>query len=111
MLAAYSSEGKAWLDAMNAHTAENYAVLQRAIRKMPRLSVSPLEGTYVAWLDCRRLGFDSEALQHFFEHGAEYGAAGFYRWNIATTRQNLEVALSQLEGAYQKNFNDMEVQR
>ena len=43
--------------------------------------------------------------------GAEYGAAGFYRWNIATTRQNLEVALSQLEGAYQKNFNDMEVQR
>ena len=119
VLAAYSSEGKAWLDAMNAHTAENYAVLQRAIRKMPRLSVSPLEGTYVAWLDCRRLGFDSEALQHFFEHdagiiadpGAEYGAAGFYRWNIATTRQNLEVALSQLEGAYQKNFNDMEVQR
>lgn len=119
VLAAYSSEGKAWLDAMNAHTAENYAVLQRAIRKMPRLSVSPLEGTYVAWLDCRRLGFDSEALQHFFEHdagiiadpGAEYGAAGFYRWNIATTRQNLEVAISQLEGAYQKNFNDMEVQR
>lgn len=119
VLAAYSSDGKAWLDAMNAHTAENYAILQRVIRRMPRLSVSPLEGTYVAWLDCRRLGFDSDALQRFFEHdagiiadpGAEYGADGFYRWNIATTRQNLEAALSQLEDAYQKFFNDMEVHR
>lgn len=119
VLAAYSNEGKAWLDAMNTHTAENYALLQRAIRRLPRLSVSPLEGTYIAWLDCRRLGLDNEALQRFFEYdagiiadpGAEYGADGFYRWNIATTRQNLEAALSRLENAYQNIFNDMEVQR
>lgn len=119
LLAAYSEEGADWLRAMNRHTAEIYELIRTCLEKdMPRLSLSPLEGGYIAWLDCRRLGLDEEALRRFFEQealicadpGAEYGEAGrgFYRWNIATTKANVERALSQLKTAYDKRFKNKE---
>lgn len=113
VLAAYSKDGAAWLRAMNAHTAKNHVLITETLRqKMPLLSLSPLEGTFVAWLDCRRLGLNDDALQRFFEQeallfadpGVEYGASGFYRWNIATPSANIRKALKLLKAAYDRHF-------
>lgn len=116
VLAAYSDEGARWLREMNRHTAEIYELIRAGLEKdMPLLSLSPLEGGYVAWLDCRKLGLDEEELRRFFEQdaricgdpGGEYGEAGrgFYRLNIATPRANIEKALLQLKTAYDKRFS------
>lgn len=113
LLAAYSEEGAAWIRDMNAHTAHNHALIRQAIETyMPRLFLSPLEGTFVAWLDCRALGLDDEELQRFFEEearifadpGIEYGSSGFYRWNLATPSLTIRRALEQLKTAYDRHF-------
>lgn len=119
LLAAYSDEGAVWLREMNRHTAEIYEMIRtRLEQEMPLLSISPLEGGYIAWIDCRGLGLSDGELRHFFEQealicadpGCEYGetARGFYRWNIATPKANMEKALSQLKAAYDKKFHKEE---
>lgn len=115
LMAAYSPEGAAWLEAMNAHTAGNAKLIEEAFReRMPKLRLWPVEGTFIGWIDCRPLGLDDEQLQRFFEEagifadpGIEYGpeGSGFYRWNLGTPRQNIELALELLEAAYGK-LND-----
>lgn len=109
--AAYTEEGVQWLQQMNQHTLENYRLLAHAIQtSMPLFSLSPLEGTFTAWIDCRRLGLTSDELHNFFEReahvypdwGEEYGpgGAGFIRINLATTRQNMIKAIQYVEKAY-----------
>ena len=85
VLAAYSEDGAAWIHAMNAHTKENYELIRDTFaEEMPLLSISPLEGTFVAWIDCRKLGMNDDSLQYFFKNAAkiyadpgyEYGEGG-----------------------------------
>ncbi len=112
--AAYTPQGADWVKQMNAHTLENYHILTEALKEMPLISVSPLEGTFVAWLDCRRLKLSDKEIEHFFmddallwaDWGEEYGpgGSGFVRMNIATTREKLETALTNLKKAYKARF-------
>jgi cystathionine beta-lyase len=61
------------------------------------------------WLDCRELGKDDMALQHFMREKARVGlddgfifgdgGAGFQRMNIACPRVILEEALRRIETA------------
>jgi cystathionine beta-lyase len=37
---------------------------------LSEISVVPPEGTYLIWLDCRRLGLDQEGLKRLMEHKA-----------------------------------------
>ena len=69
----------------------------------------PLEGTYLAWIDCRAAGMTSEALaarlladgRLFVNPGSIYGAAGegFIRLNIACPRTLLADGLERLKKA------------
>jgi cystathionine beta-lyase len=112
--AAYTEKGWGWVQQMNAHTLSNYNMLTDAVKEMPLLSVSPLEGTFVAWLDCRKLNLSDKEIEHFFmedallwaDWGEEYGpgGSGFVRMNIATTREKMETALSNLKKAYKARF-------
>jgi cystathionine beta-lyase len=62
--------------------------------------ITPLQGTYLAWLDCRAYGLTSEQLvEHIAKHGGVllnagtmYGKAGegFVRMNLATQRARVE---------------------
>lgn len=113
--AAYTDKGWDWVQQMNAHTLENYSLLQAALKEMPLITSSPLEATFVAWLDCRRLGMTDKEIEHFFmdeallwaDWGEEYGpgGSGFVRMNIATTKEKMETALENLKKAYSKRFN------
>ena len=113
--AAYTDKGWDWVQHMNAHTLENYNLLQAALKEMPLITASPLEATFVAWLDCRRLGMTDKEIEHFFmdeallwaDWGEEYGpgGSGFVRMNIATTKEKMETALANLKKAYSKKFD------
>ncbi|MEU0489274.1 aminotransferase class I/II-fold pyridoxal phosphate-dependent enzyme [Nocardiopsis sp. NPDC006139] len=53
------NEGGAWLDALLAGLAANRELLGRLLAEhLPGVGYTPPEGTYLAWLDCRGLGFD-----------------------------------------------------
>ena len=109
LTAAYN-EGDEWLDALNAYLAENYRFLRDYLaRELPQYTVLPLEGPYLAWIDSRAAGMDSEALAErlltkgrlFVNPGAIYGPAGnaFIRLNIACPRKLLADGLERFKKA------------
>ena len=107
--AAYT-KGEAWLEELLAYLKENLKYLEGYIKeKIPGLKVYPLEGTYLAWVDCSSLGMDDEALRDFmlkkarlwFDAGTMFGSGGsmFMRINIGCPRSILKQALERLEEA------------
>lgn len=106
LIAAYN-HGDAWMDALNEYIYGNYQLLCHTFaRVLPQLTVTRLEGTYLAWVDCRKLGMTSERLtQHLLDNahvmvnsGAMYGITGdgFIRINLATQRSRLNEALHRM---------------
>jgi cystathionine beta-lyase len=105
--AAYT-RGEPWLTELLSYLAGNYARLSEALAGGP-VRVMPLEGTYLAWLDCRALGLDDEALKAFFldrarlwlDEGVKFGpqGSGFMRLNLACPRATLDEALTRLAAA------------
>ena len=74
-------------------------------REMPGISMARPEGTYLAWLDCRRAGIQGNPQEFFLEHarvalndGAEFGSggAGFVRINFACPRALLSEGLARM---------------
>jgi cystathionine beta-lyase len=59
--AAALRSGGEWLDALLAGLHDNRRLLDELLAEhLPTVSWSPPAATYLAWLDCRRLGFDDE---------------------------------------------------
>ncbi len=107
--AAYMS-GEAWLDELLVYLRGNLKYLEDFIeKKIPGLKVYPLEGTYLAWVDCSSLGLSDEKLKDFMlkkaklwlDEGTMFGSGGsmFMRVNIACPRSTLKMALERLEKA------------
>lgn len=106
---AYRS-GEAWLEEALAYIAENYRFLQRYVAEaLPALRVLPLEGTYLAWVDCRGLGAAAATIaQHWLDEARVYlndgaafgpGGVGFVRINLACPRALLAAALERMRAA------------
>ncbi|MBR5520651.1 MAG: aminotransferase class I/II-fold pyridoxal phosphate-dependent enzyme [Oscillospiraceae bacterium] len=113
--AAYTEEGRQWVKQMNEHTLENYNLLKNAIEtEMPLLGVSPLDATFVAWIDCRKLALSDHEIEKFFvdnaliraDWGEEYGpgGSGFVRMNIGTTKDVMRTAVNNLVKAYKEKY-------
>lgn len=101
--AAYRDCGD-WHAALIAYLRANRDRVLTAIRTLPRLSVTPIEATYLAWIDCRALGRDDPA--GFFEaagvglsNGSDFGAPGFVRLNFGCPRVTLDEALRRMARA------------
>jgi cystathionine beta-lyase len=103
-------EGDEWLEQVLAYLQANLDFLVRYVKEhIPRIDVIKPEGTYLVWLDCRRLSMDNLALRSFFREKAKVGlddgfifgpvGAGFERMNIACPRATLEEALKRIERA------------
>ncbi len=103
--AAYDAGGP-WLAALMAYLDGQRAFLGDLLAEhLPEVGYRPPEGTYLAWLDCRRLGLGDHPAEFFLEHagvaltdGPACGAvgAGFARLNFATPRPDLEQPVRQL---------------
>lgn len=107
--AAYS-DGEAWYDAMLSYVDANLDFAVDFINtRIPVLHAVKPEGTYLLWVDCRRLGLHGKELDDFIQKeaglwldgGTMFGPAGdgFQRINVATSRAYLARGLSQLEQA------------
>lgn len=74
--------------------------------EFPAVRVTPLEGTYLLWIDFGPLGIESKELDRilrqeahlFFDDGGIFGAAGagFERWNLACPSAYIKSALDRL---------------
>lgn len=100
-----------WVDELVDYVYDNYLFMKQLLAQhFPSLWVSPLEGTYLAWVDCaslepdqdKRAAFLTGQAGLFLSHGAQFGAPTFERINLACTRQVLSEALDRLLAAAQK---------
>lgn len=108
-LAAYS-EGREWLNQLLVYLKDNFDFLSGWLsRELPEISVSPVEGTYLAWLDCRNAKVDQDTLSKLviekgrlgLMDGGHFGKGGkgFLRMNFACPRSMLSDGLSRLKMA------------
>lgn len=103
-------DGDDWLEQMLDYLQRNLEFMIEYVKDhIPKLGIIKPEGTYLVWLDCRRLGMDNLALRAFFREKAKVGfddgyifgpaGAGFERVNIACPRSTLQEALIRIERA------------
>ncbi len=106
-IAAYNESGD-WLDALRRYLYANYECVRDFFAEhLPQYTVTPLEGTYLVWINCTPSGMDGDEItrrlmqeQHLLVNsGSMYGAGGeaFVRLNIACPRSRLTDALRRME--------------
>lgn len=105
LIAAYSDEGREWLDALRGYVYENYLFLREYLgRRLPQCPVARLEATYLPWVDVSKLGLGADELVEMLldkakvwvNSGVMYGADGYVRFNIACPRATLAEALERI---------------
>lgn len=96
--------GEPWRRALLDYLRVNRDRVAARIAAMPGLETTPVEATYLAWIDARSLARASPAA--FFEaagvglsDGAPFGGEGFVRLNFACPRALLDRALDRMEAA------------
>ena len=105
-------DGQEWLDQCLSYLKDNRDFLADYVReKLPSIYMSRMEGTYLAWLDCRQSGIPGNPY-HFFlkeskialNNGAECGKGGegFVRLNFACPRKTLSDALDRMSEALER---------
>ena len=105
--AAYE-HGDEWYEAMHKYVSENIAYTKQFIEeKLPDITIVETEGTYLMWLDFRKLGLSESELEDlivkkaklWLDSGRIFGTAGkgFQRINVACPRKTLTEALTRLE--------------
>ena len=103
-------DGQAWLDELLRYLEANRDFVSEYVRsRLPGVSMSPPEATYLAWLDCRNAGIPGNDAFTFFlqkarvalNDGALFGAggAGHVRLNFGCPRPLLTRALDQMRDA------------
>ena len=102
-LAAYR-DGEPWRQALIDYLRGNRNMVADRVAAMPGISMTPVEATYLAWIDCRRLGAENPA--RYFEdagvglyNGADFGTPGWVRLNFGTRRALLAEALDRMQRA------------
>lgn len=104
------NEGEDWLSQVLEYIEANLNFLEDYLRQhIPQITLIRPQGTYLVWLDCRKLGLTKEALQQlmfekarlYFEEGSIFGleGEGFERINIACPRSLLAEALERMRKA------------
>lgn len=105
--AAYN-DSEDWLEALNAYIWGNYQLLKDTLtQRLPKLKVTQLEGTYLAWVDISGLGMKSDAVTEkllreghvFVSSGTLYGkeaGEGFIRINLACPKAVLAEGLNRI---------------
>lgn len=101
--AAYSA-GEAWRRELIAYLRDNRDLVLDEVGRMPGLSVTHVEATYLAWIDARQTRIEQPA--RFFEEagvglsdGADFDAPGFIRLNFGCPRPLLIEGLRRMRAA------------
>jgi cystathionine beta-lyase len=110
-LAAYR-DGQEWLEQVLQYLEGNRDYLFDYVKvHLPNLRMGELEGTYLAWLNCRNTNIQGKPYEFFLKEarvalndGAAFGKGGegFVRLNFACTREVLTQALGRMKAALEK---------
>jgi cystathionine beta-lyase len=109
LISAYT-KGEPWLEELVPYIKSNIEFVSEFLKnKVPQVSTSKNEGTYLVWLDFRKLKMTNSELKSFLiekaklglNQGIDFGeeGSGFARLNAATSRVILEKAMNQLKEA------------
>mgnify|MGYP000894293049 CR=1 FL=1 len=101
--------GEEWLEEVLAYLDNNISFLESYLQEhLPEARCTPLEGTYLAWVDLRAYGYTQEELkekileeaQVLIEEGTIFGeeGKGFIRINIACPINILKEGLKRIAG-------------
>jgi cystathionine beta-lyase len=112
----YTAAAAAYRDCSDWHAGlldylrGNRDSVARAINEMPLLSLTPVEATYLAWIDVR--SSDLKNPVKFFEDagvglqdGIEFDGRGFLRLNFGCARALLEKALKRMSTAMERSVS------
>jgi cystathionine beta-lyase len=110
--AAYA-HGEQWLDQLLNYIERNYNLLKGSLQEsIPEILVSPMQATYLSWLDFSALGMEDKDLRSFIinesrlglNDGPVFGPGGeqHQRMNIATPSSVLMEGIERLVDAVQK---------
>ncbi|MFC3721938.1 MalY/PatB family protein [Neoaquamicrobium sediminum] len=102
--------GEPWLEELLVYVQANHTHFADAINSLNHgLRVLPADSLYLAWMDCRDLGMDAEALNTFmltkarvwFDKGQKFGAEGhgYMRVNLGCPRATVDEAITRLTHA------------
>jgi cystathionine beta-lyase len=105
--------GDTWYQAMLKYVEGNIKFVREYIKnELPQIGMIEPEGTYLVWLDFRKLGLTEPELEHlvtieanlWLDSGAVFGKVGegFERINVACPQSTLRQALEQLKAAIGK---------
>lgn len=101
--AAYKDAGQ-WHEQLLEQLRKNHAYLEHEIRNIPGLVMSPMEATYLAWINTDGLPVENAA--EFFEGfgvglspGAGFGRENYVRLNFACPMSQLEEAIRRIKYA------------
>lgn len=114
-LAAYQ-HGDEWLSQLLIYLEGNFQALVNNLQEnIPVIKITPIEGTYLAWLDCRDLELEKSPYEFFLQNaGVAFndgkifgpGGEGFVRFNFGCPRslmiEGLERMKQALENVKQK---------
>jgi cystathionine beta-lyase len=104
------THGDIWLQELKTHLWQNFVVLEKLCEKYPQyIKITPIQATYLAWLDCRGIGKNSKQIEQFFIHKAKLGltrgiffskaGSGFMRLNFAVSSVAMKKIIKQLDTA------------
>lgn len=101
-LAAYQC-GEEWRGELINYLRINRDLIYQYIDPIPKVSVSKIEGTFLAWIDVRSLGLNNPT-DFFATHakvqlldGSDFSAPGFIRLNFGCETSKLEQALIKIK--------------
>ena len=96
-----------WLSSLIGYLEESVRMLDAAFPTDGNIKLTPVEGTYLAWLDCRNLGLSDSELDALFlnrarvrlHRGVTFGKAGsgFMRMNFACPHSVLKTAVDRIK--------------
>ena len=106
-------EGEEWLEELLVHLHANYMLLENLAQKYSELiKITPIEATYLAWIDCSGMGLRDKELRDFFVEDAKLGlnagisfgreGSGFMRLNFALSSAKMLQIVESLEHALKR---------
>lgn len=99
--------GELWLEELLVYLRENHRLFAAAVNgALPNVKVLPADALYLAWMDCRGLGMDADALDKFMltkarlwlDKGQKFGPEGhgYMRVNLGCPRSTVDEAIKRL---------------
>ncbi|HSM25880.1 MAG TPA: PatB family C-S lyase [Anaerolineaceae bacterium] len=104
--------GDEWLRQLIEYLSLNFETLTSYIQqRLPVIKITPIEGTYLAWLDCRDLPIEKNAYDFFlkearvaFNDGKIFGPGGegFIRFNFGCPRSQMIEGLDRMKKSLER---------